>query len=76
MNIKSLSHAGKATIAEGKVQNFEFDMADLGGESTCVPQSRWERGSSPAAGVAAGVGGNGDAGQGQDPPAVVGGAGG
>ena len=33
VNIKSLSHAGKATIAEGKVQNFEFDMADLGGDA-------------------------------------------
>jgi hypothetical protein len=33
VNIKSLSHAGKATIAEGKVQNFEFDMADLSGDA-------------------------------------------
>ena len=33
VNIKSLSHAGTATIAEGKVQNFDFDMADLSGDA-------------------------------------------
>jgi hypothetical protein len=33
VNIKSLSHAGRGTIHEGKVQNFEFDMADMSGDA-------------------------------------------
>ncbi len=33
VNIKNLAHSGKASVVGGRVQSFEFDMADLSGDA-------------------------------------------